>query len=138
MLCLLLMGLCSSGCWLGTMFVHQWGVGSYEVSDILVGISCQCRVGHDKTKCVTTLIRPGRERNVRRRVRVHDWILCPASLSICLFVSGLIEQRREWRQHSQKATAVNATPIRFENCILKTSSPLLLSVRRGGVYRIPS
>lgn len=120
------------------MCVTSMGVGSYEVSDVLIAIGCECRIGHHKAKRVTTLIRPGRERNVRRRVCVHDWILCPASLSICLFVSELIEQRREWKQHLQKATAVNATPIRFENCILKTSSPLLLSVRRDGVYRIPS
>lgn len=70
--------------------VCTWmGAASYKISDVLIGIGCQCRRRHDKTKCVTTLICPGREGYVRRRVCVHDGILCPASLSICWLSVGL-------------------------------------------------
>jgi hypothetical protein len=60
---------------------------TYEVSDVLIGVGFQRCLWHDKTKCVAARVPPCRERNVCRRIRVHDGILRPASLSICSGVS---------------------------------------------------
>lgn len=85
-----------------SVYINRHGAEPYEVSDILIAISGQRRVWHDKPKCVATVIPPGRERNVRLRVRIHHRILCPASLSICLlsveFLSRDIDEISAYRR----------------------------------------
>lgn len=126
--CLFRTGLYSSGCWLETTFVcTPMGAESYKIPDVLITISGQCRVWHDETKCVTTIILPGRERDVRRRVCVHDGILCPASLSICF--SSVIYPSRNARRIIAYRRRPRSTRRRYVLRIASWSRGRLFSCR---------